>query len=468
MTSQNPFELLLKEPLLLGNLIHKMGFKEPSPIQSAVIPDILAGKDVCAGAKTGSGKTIAFLAPTAERILRKEIKRAIVLSPTRELVLQMDEEAMRLLDGQTDLVSIPLYGGVPTDPQILALKHHNPKILIATPGRIIDLLQEGCLPISEIETIILDEADRMCDMGFAPQVNQILDALVAKKQMLMFSATLPKELNDIMQRFCNDPVRIQVDAADESSNTIRHIAAYCGRSEKFKRLGEIFEDAESTSIIFTRTRKKADEIYADFSRQRKDVGILHAGFSMPERERTIRSFREGRIQHLIATDVVSRGIDIDRVTHVIQWDLPETLEEYIHRSGRAGRAGRTGTSIVFIDTRTRDQAELLEAFAKKIPFEIEGKAGSGSNHARMDEQRSGEKRSGERSGRHPREQRHRDGHSNARPQRRHGPERHSDHRKKSDRPASPAKQAPAKKTSSGLLSKTKSLIKKIFGSSKKR
>ncbi|MBN8556007.1 MAG: DEAD/DEAH box helicase [Deltaproteobacteria bacterium] len=363
------FSNLLTNSTLLKNLTEKLQFTSPTPIQAAVIPPVLEGKNVYAGAKTGSGKTMAFLLPIAERMFRGEIKRALVLAPTRELVLQMDEEAAKLLDGQNEVVSIPLYGGVPIDPQILAMKHHRPRILLATPGRVIDFLQEGLLPLDEIEITVLDEADRMCDMGFAPQVTQILDQLPNRKQMLLFSATLPKELNSIMQTFCNDPVQIKVDAADTSSETITHQSIVTNRRDKLRALEKILAAPDTISIIFTKTRKKADELYRALSRDSKDFAVLHAGFEMEEREYTIRAFRDGKIRHLIATDVVSRGIDVDTITHVIHFDIPESLEDYIHRSGRSGRAGRTGTTIAIFGSDDPDQMKKLEVFSKRIKFE---------------------------------------------------------------------------------------------------
>lgn len=345
-----------------------MGFESPTPIQAAVASPILDGRNLFAGAKTGSGKTVAFLAPTAERLLDKKAKKALILAPTRELVLQIDEEAEKLFSGQSEIVPVPLYGGVPTDPQILAIKHHRPSLFIATPGRVLDLYQEGVLPFHEVELCILDEADRMCDMGFAPQVTQILELLTNCKQMLLFSATLPKELSEMMNRFCPDPVRIQVDAADKSSETIQHEAILCTRKEKMGRLKRIIESPEVCGLVFTRTRNGADALYRNFGRQFKDVAILHAGYSMGERERTIRGFREGQIRVLIATDVVSRGIDVDRITHVIHFDIPDSLEDYIHRSGRSGRAGRTGHTIAFFEKDSRDQMERFRELKKKVQF----------------------------------------------------------------------------------------------------
>lgn len=473
-----PFESLYTNPVILKNLLG-MGFTTPTPIQVQAAPFVLQGRDLFAGAKTGSGKTIGFLAPLAERIFKDEIKVALVLCPTRELALQSDEEAMKLLDGQTKVVSIPLYGGVPVDPQVLAMKHHKPRILIATPGRVLDLISEPSFPVSQIESIVLDEADRMCDMGFAPQVGQILDLCTSRKQMLFFSATLPKELNEIMSRFANDPARIQVDAADKSSETIHHRAIICSRREKIDKVLELLGSEEMSSVIFTRTRNQADEIYRSLKEYIPTIGILHAGYEMDEREKTIRKFREGRLKHIVATDVVSRGIDIDTMTHVIHFELPDQLEDYIHRSGRVGRAGRTGTSIAIIDERDHDSVQMLKSLMNKIKIEIIGtlpEERSADQHSRRGghgDHRTGERTKGRGGHRaeHSRQEGHRS-HSNRGPSRSHGTHSRSEHShsKRSEGHRSPRteKHSTAKKTHTkhakpkGLLAKTKSFLSRIF------
>ena len=450
-----PFSELLTQKILIENLTVKMGFQAATPIQTASIPVILTGKDVYAGAKTGSGKTIAFLAPLAERIMKGEIQRILVLAPTRELALQMDEEAMHLLDGQTDVVSVPLYGGVPIDPQILALKAHKPRVLIATPGRVMDLVGEGALSLTNIQVSVLDEADRMCDMGFAPQVSQILDLMHDRKQMLLFSATLPKELTDIMSRYCPQPERIQVDAPDQSSETIHHQASFTTRREKLGKLIDLLRsEPKSMSAIFVKTRNKADDIYKQISRVMPKVAVLHAGLPMSERERTIRDFRDGKINHLIATDVFARGIDVDGITHVIHFDLPFNLEEYIHRSGRSGRAGRQGTTIAFVEIDNPDHIKLFRSFQKKVEFHpLAGEElpdldrpmvrSSPQNANRQKTRRGGARGRG-------------------------GRERESSHHvrqheSQSPRRHSPSKRAEPKQKASGFLSKTKSFLKKVFG-----
>lgn len=476
------FESLYTNPVILQNLKGPMGFTTPTPIQVQAAPYIIKGQDLFAGAKTGSGKTIGFLAPLAERIFKDELKAALVLCPTRELALQSDEEAMKLLDGQTKVVSVPLYGGVPVDPQILALKHHKPRIIIATPGRILDLYQEPAFPLKEIEAVVLDEADRMCDMGFAPQVSQILDLCTSRKQMLFFSATLPKELNEIMTRFATEPARIQVDAADKTSETIYHRAILCNRRNKVDKVLELIGSQEMVSVIFTRTRNQADELYRDLKEYVPTVGVLHAGFEMDEREKTIRDFKEGRIKHLVATDVVSRGIDIDTITHVIHLELPDQFDDYIHRSGRAGRAGRSGTSIAIIDERDRDQVQMLKSLMNRMSVDVMGtipedrphrSAGresgrEGGREEGRERGRGGRGRTGPRSDRsHGDRPQH--GERSSRPQRSHsGRPRRSERndqgeRSQGQRRAGHHERRPVKVAKpQGLLAKTKSLFSKLF------
>ncbi len=454
-TTSSTFEQFISHPLLLENLVQKMGFAHPTPIQEAVAPIILEGKNLFAGAKTGSGKTVAFLTPIAQRIFEKKAEMALILAPTRELVLQIDEEAARLLDGQADVVSVPLYGGVPIDPQILAIRHHRPRIFIATPGRVLDLAHENLIPFHKIDIAVLDEADRMCDMGFAPQVTQIMNLLSGRSQTLLFSATLPKVLNDIMGEFCADPQRIQLDAADQSSETIEHTAILCTRRDKLQKLVQVLRDPAVHGLIFVRTRIRADELYRRIGRDLKNVGVLHAGFNMSERERTIRDFREGRIRVLIATDVVSRGIDVDKITHVIHFDLPDALEDYIHRSGRSGRAGRAGQTFAMVETDNRDQSEKFQQLKKKVQFTMMGRAAqltdspprssrppSGSRPHTSNRPHGGNKSYGDRK---PRS-------GQARTRR---PERENTVTKKTKPP------------STGIISKTKTLFKKVFSRKKK-
>jgi superfamily II DNA/RNA helicase len=452
------FSDLLKNPILLRNLTEQLQFTEPTPIQAAVIPSALEGKNIYAGAKTGSGKTMAFLLPIAERMFNGEIKRALVLAPTRELVLQMDEEAMKVLDGQNQVVSIPLYGGVPIDPQILGMKHHKPRILLATPGRVLDFLSEGLLPVNEIEVVVLDEADRMCDMGFAPQVNEILAQIHTIKQMLLFSATLPNQLNEIMDKFCKDPIRIKVDAPDVSSETITHQAIFTTRHNKLRELQKIVSQPDDISIIFTKTRNRADEIHRALARTANDFGVLHAGFEMEERERTIRAFRDGKIRHLIATDVVSRGIDIDTISHVIHFDLPESLEDYIHRSGRSGRAGRKGTTIAFFEKDNPDAMRKLEIFSKRIKFEKLPTSSDSGDKFTEDRGRSANRSNND--NRRPRS--HRNSRGGSQDQRGHS--RNSRPPSARDHSYGPKKAAPSvKKTKKpSLLSKAKGLLSRAF------
>lgn len=363
------FDQLLTHPVMLNNL-KQLGFETPTPIQAASIPVALTGKNLIASAKTGSGKTIAFLAPIVERLAQNPGMKALVVSPTRELALQSDEEAMKLLDGQTDIVSMPLYGGVPMDPQLLALKTHSPRIVIVTPGRFLDFVDEGVLPLGDFQICVLDEADRMLDMGFEPQVAEILHLLFNRKQTLLFSATFPNSLNVIIQKYVENPERVKIDRVDEASDTLRHRAFFCKRREKFARLVEFLKTEVKGSVIFTATRRAADQLSRNLDKEVPGIGSLHAGLAMSERERTIRAFKEGKIKHLVATDVMSRGIDVEDLTHVIHYDIPDNIEDFIHRSGRSGRAGKSGEVIAFVDEMNPEEVRLIEEFSKKIRIEM--------------------------------------------------------------------------------------------------
>ena len=445
------FDSLLSNSLILKNLSGVLSFTHSTPIQESAIPAILTGKDVYAGAKTGSGKTMAYLLPIFQRILSGEINRALVLAPTRELALQIDEEAMKIVDGQTAVVSIPLYGGVPIDPQILALRAHKPKLLITTPGRVLDLVQEGALSLSDIQVVVLDEADRMCDMGFTPQVSQIMELVTDRKQTLLFSATLPAELNEIMTKYCHEPVRIQVDSADKASDTIEHFVLMCSRRDKMKHVREIISKPNVISVVFTKTRNKSDEVYDGLVNKVENLAVLHAGLPMQEREKTLRALKEGKVRTLISTDVFARGIDIDDITHVIHYDLPQNLEDYIHRSGRSGRAGKEGTTIALVESDNADQMRLVDLIAKKVKL----KSYDGSPlDLRVRDSRS------------PRPD-----HRRTRPHESNGPR---DSHGRSDRPPSKRgkphqkthqskPQKPVEKKKTSLISKTKSILKRVFG-----
>jgi len=444
---------LLTQTTLIKNLTENLGFTKPTPIQEAVIPVILTGKDVYAGAKTGSGKTMAFLLPVAQMIFDKKIKKALVLSPTRELALQTDEEAMKVLDGQKEVVSIPLYGGVPLDQQLRALKAHKPSLYIATPGRMIDFMSEEVLDLNEIELVVLDEADRMCDMGFSPQIIQILSALPQRKQNLMFSATLPKDANEIMNLFLRDAVRVQVDNPETSSSTIEHRVVYVSRRDKTRKIAKILSEPDQVTVIFCRTRKGADRLYKDLSHEFDGVAVLHAGFEMNEREKTIRAFRDRKISTLIATDVASRGLDVEQVTKVIQYELPETVEDYIHRSGRAGRAGRSGISILLVDRESLNERRALEQIAKKVKFATDT-ASEENEYSGQREHSERPRRDQGRSGGRSRQHRDRD-------QRVHKPNPPRSQQASKHTGGKSGVKSGAKKT--GLIQKTKKLIGKIFG-----
>lgn len=372
------FSSLIQQADVLRNLTEKMGFKEATAIQAASIPPILEGRDLYAGAKTGSGKTVAFLAPLAQMFYEGKIRRALVLSPVRELALQIDEEAMKVFgDDQKKYVSMPLYGGVPLEQQLRAMKIHQPCLYIATPGRMIDFISEGAIALSEVDVCVLDEADRMCDMGFSDQVTEILTTLPNCKQFLMFSATLPEDANEIMNRFLKDPVRVQVDRPQESSSTIRHEAVFCRRQEKLSKLEALLAEQTQSCIIFCRTRKSVDRVYEKLRQTFRQTGILHAGYSMNEREKTIRAFKESKIRFLVATDVAARGIDVENIGLVVHYELPESTEDYIHRSGRSGRAGRRGVSVAFVEKESFPQRRFIEELQKNIQIEI---LGSGPSH----------------------------------------------------------------------------------------
>lgn len=492
------FKNLLSHPNILKNLVETLNFSSATPIQEAVIPAILEGRDVYAGAKTGSGKTMAFLAPVAEMLFTGKIKKALVLSPVRELALQIDEEAMKVLgEDQNEFVSIPLYGGVPLDQQMRAMKTHNPKLLIATPGRMIDFMSSGSIELADIDICILDEADRMCDMGFSDQVVDILRTLPNCKQFLMFSATLPKEANEIMNRFLNNPVEVAIDPPNEANQDIRHEAYFVGRNQKIDKIDELLSGNYNSVMIFGRTRKGVDRAYTELKKKGHSIAALHAGFSMGEREKTIRAFKEGKIKVLVCTDVASRGLDVDTVDLVINHEMPEATDDYIHRSGRTGRAGKKGLSVILIDSNHLSDRRMLQELEESMTIEKIGKPGntpSRSAHNKSNaspsrdvnsNNRGSQKRRSSNRSRSENSNEEKEGSTNNRRRRHHrgprseqdphgrgkrGPSQNRGPRKKKTGDSQNSKKRSAQKTtkskSTGLLSKTKSVIGKLFGKKK--
>lgn len=364
-------ELKLHENILKG--IRHIGFTIPTPIQEQAIPPILSGRDVIASAQTGSGKTAAFVLPILHRLLSsprtKPGIRALILSPTRELALQSTDHLKRL-SSYVPLRGEAIFGGVPMSPQISAMKQ-GLDIVSATPGRLLDHTYEGRIDYGQIEVFVLDEADRMMDMGFFPDVKRIISFLPPKRQNLIFSATIPDEVMELTKEICLDPVVVRVGGAlAKPPSTIRQALYPVSRDQKSELLLRILKDGSHdwSVIIFTRTKLGADKLWKTLERAGVRTSLIHGDRSQSQRLHAIDYFRQGKTQVLVATDVAARGLDIEDVSHVVNFDVPQAPEDYVHRIGRTARAGESGDALTLV---APDEEALIVEIEKMVKQTIE-------------------------------------------------------------------------------------------------
>jgi ATP-dependent RNA helicase RhlE len=365
-----PFTSLgLPEPITRG--VRAAGYTTPTPIQARAIPLILPGHDLVAAAQTGSGKTAAFLLPILTRLLDgPRALRALILVPTRELAAQV-EECAHDYSKYADLSVGSVYGGVPIGPQERMLRYEGVDLLVATPGRLLDLHGRQSLTLDEVEVLVLDEADRMVDMGFAPDLQRILKLLPAKRQTLMFSATMPPELNRVAKEALRNPQRVDLAPPSKPAESIEQTFYPVPRHLKVDLLHELLDQSEErTCLVFTRTKHGADRLYRQLKQRGHRVGVIHGDRSQGQRERALAEFKRGRIEVLVATDIASRGIDVDDITHVVNFDVPHTPEDYIHRIGRTGRMDAEGDALTLVSHEEEKDAKAIEKFlGRRIPTE---------------------------------------------------------------------------------------------------
>ncbi len=349
-----------------------LGYEEATPIQRAAIPVLLTGQDIIGQAGTGTGKTAAFALPMLHRLLatpapKKALPRALVLVPTRELAMQV-AEAIHKYAKKTTLTVVPVYGGAPMDQQIRALRR-GVQIVVATPGRALDHLRRTTLDLSALEILVLDEADEMLDMGFADDLEAILTATPDTRQTALFAATMAPRIASIAERHLNDPERITVKAEKRAAGKmplVRQAAYVVSRGQKGFALGRILEFEDPTSaIVFCRTRLEVDELTDTLKSHGYGAQALHGGLDQRQRDRVMQLFRSGKADVLVATDVAARGLDIDHVSHVINYDIPTAPEVYVHRIGRTGRIGREGVAITLVDPREQRTLRFIENVTKQ-------------------------------------------------------------------------------------------------------
>ncbi len=350
--------------------IREAGYSHPTPIQKESIPSILAGRDVLGLAQTGTGKTAAFALPILDRLTQgqRHVTRALVIAPTRELAEQI-EAAFRLFGRQSGLKSATVYGGVGQNPQIAALKKGT-EIIVACPGRLLDLMQQGVAVLDKVELLVLDEADQMFDMGFMPTIKKILERLPKERQTLLFSATMPDAIRKLAEDMLKDPVTIQVDRIKPAA-TVRHSLYPVEQHLKTALLMKVLEShTEGSVLVFTRTKHRAKRVGELLVKAGYKAASLQGNLSQNRRQEAMDGFRDGSYRILVATDIAARGIDVSLIGLVLNLDMPETSEFYVHRIGRTGRAERTGEAITFV---CKDDAGAIRSLEKLLGKQIERK-----------------------------------------------------------------------------------------------
>ena len=355
------FEDLGVEPRLL-QAIEEMGFVNPMPIQEMVIPHLLNKEgDVVGLAQTGTGKTAAFGLPVLQRINPdKRVPQALIIAPTRELCLQIASDLADFSKYIPSLKILPVYGGSSIDSQIRTLRN-GVQVIVATPGRLIDLIKRGEVKLDDVNTVILDEADEMLNMGFLDDIKEILTHVPDERKMLMFSATMPKEIAAISREFMHDPVEFVAGNRNQASNNVRHIYYMVKAHDKYLALKRIADNnPDIYGIIFCRTRKETQEIADKLINDGYNADCLHGDLSQAQRDLAMKKFRDHVTQLLVATDVAARGLDVDDLTHVINYGLPDDAAVYTHRSGRTGRANKTGVSVAIIHSREKSKLREIE------------------------------------------------------------------------------------------------------------
>jgi ATP-dependent RNA helicase RhlE len=368
-------DLKIIEPIL--NALHKEGYIKPTPIQQVAIPHILAGKDLLGCAQTGTGKTAAFAIPMLQILSKPHASvpghrpiRALILTPTRELAIQIQESFMAY-GCELRLKNLVVFGGVNQQPQTQALQR-GVDILVATPGRLLDLMSQGYINLKDIEIFVLDEADRMLDMGFVHDVKKIITKIPVKRQTLFFSATMPKEIQGLANAILTNPVKVEVTPESTTAETIVQSLYFVDKNNKRALLADILKDKSiETALVFTRTKHGADKVVKDLVRIGIKAEAIHGNKSQNNRQRALSNFKDRTTRVLVATDIAARGIDVDELTHVINYELPNIPETYIHRIGRTGRAGLSGIALSFCELEELAYLkDIQKLIGKEIPKEI--------------------------------------------------------------------------------------------------
>lgn len=366
------FEHFRFHPAITAN-ITACGYSNPTPIQAKAMPPILSGKDVIGLAQTGTGKTAAFVLPIVQRLLSAPKRtnrktRALIIAPTRELSEQIHETIIELTR-ETPLRSAVVYGGVGKQPQIRAMRSGS-DIVVACPGRLLDILNEKDINLRDVQTLVLDEADHMFDQGFLPDIRKIIKQLPKKRQSLVFSATMPQAIRNLIKDILANPCTVQIDHT-LPAETISHALINVARAQKTPLLKNLLKRPEMTStVVFTRTKHKAKSLGVQLAKAGFKAASIQGNLSQQGRRRAMEGFRDGTFQVLVATDIAARGIDVSGVSHVVNFDVPDTAETYTHRTGRTGRAKKSGEAITFAETDDRAiVAQIEKNLGKKMKIQ---------------------------------------------------------------------------------------------------
>ena len=363
-------ELGLNEQILAG--VDALGFSTPTPVQAGAIPEVLAGRDVVASAQTGTGKTAAFALPTLQRIAGKSGRgpHALVVTPTRELAAQIDD-VVKVVCQKTGQRAVIVMGGAKFDKQIAALEK-GCDLLVATPGRLLDLMEHNHVSLAGVEVLVLDEADRMLDMGFWPSVRRIMHALPEQHQTLLFSATIPPSIKSTIDAMLREPAVVEISRVGETADTVEEHLCPVTQAQKPELLRALLDTGGASGerpervLVFCRTKHRVDDVSAMLKNAQVKVDVMHADRPQQARARALERFREGKVQVLVATDVMSRGIDVAGVDAVVNFDVPMDPEDYVHRIGRTGRAGATGHAYTFVAPDEISPLREIEYFTKKL------------------------------------------------------------------------------------------------------
>jgi len=357
--------------------VQGMGYEDPTPIQEQAIPVVLQNRDVLGIAQTGTGKTAAFVLPILHRLTRgpRHRVRALIVAPTRELAEQT-HQAIRELGKHTKIRSATVYGGVSKNPQIQALRG-NVEIVVACPGRLLDLHNDGYVDLTQVEVLVLDEADRMCDMGFLPDIRRILKLVPSKRQTLFFSATMPRDIRRLADSILKNPATIQIGMIAPAKTVSHSLYPVERHLKKALLLAMLDQMAIGRTLVFTRTKHRAKNLARDLVKRNHRAAALQGNMSQNQRQRALDGFRSGKHDILVATDVAARGIDVNDITHVINFDMPDTVDAYTHRIGRTGRVEKAGEAFTFVE---RDDEDLVRQVEKLLGHRIERQYLEGFNY----------------------------------------------------------------------------------------